>query len=117
MVPVYGEDGSVIGYKVVADIPQPNGGNIASGLKKAAAPVFSPNGGEITGSTLSVTLTSATSGAEIYYTTDGSTPTSDSTKYSTAISLTATTTVKAIAVKAGMGPSKVVSATFTKSGS
>lgn len=116
MVPVYGTDDAIIGYKVLAEAPQPNGGNFQSGVKKVAAPVFSPNGGSFSGASQSVTVTSATTGATIYYTTDGSTPTSKSTKYSSAISVTATTTVKAIAIKDGMAPSKVVSATFTKTG-
>ena len=116
MVPVYGTDGAIVGYKVLAEAPQPNGGNFQSGVKKVAAPVFSPNGGSFSGASQSVTVTSATTGATIYYTTDGSTPTSKSTKYSSAISVTATTTVKAIAIKDGMAPSKVVSATFTKTG-
>lgn len=57
---------------------------------------------------------SAESGAEIHYTLDGSTPTSASTTYSGSITLTDTTTVKAVAVKDGV-TSEVASKTFTKS--
>ena len=66
-------------------------------------------------STTSVTMTSSTEGADIYYTTDGSAPTSASTKYTSAVSLSATTTVKAIAIKTGYVNSDVTSKTFTKS--
>ena len=57
---------------------------------------------------------SGPSGAEIRYTTDGSTPTASSSLYSTAITLSSTTTVKAIAIKDGQS-SSVSSKTFTKS--
>ena len=60
-----------------------------------------------------VTIT-AESGAEIHYTTDGSTPTASSTLYSEALTLSDTTTVKAIAIKNGIS-SSVSSKTFTKS--
>ena len=53
-------------------------------------------------------------GAEIHYTTDGSVPTVESAVYSEAFSLSATTTVKAIAIKDGQS-SEVVSKLFTKS--
>ena len=53
-------------------------------------------------------------GAAIHYTTDGSTPTAESTLYSEAFSLSATTTVKAIAIKDGQS-SEVASKTFIKS--
>jgi predicted histone-like DNA-binding protein len=53
-------------------------------------------------------------GAEIRYTTDGSVPTAESTLYSAPFSLTATTTVKAIAIKNGVS-SEVTAKTFTKS--
>ena len=53
-------------------------------------------------------------GAEIHYTTDGSTPTAESTLYSEAFTLSSTTTVKAIAIKDGVS-SEVASRVFTKS--
>jgi len=56
----------------------------------------------------------AESGAEIRYTLDGSTPTSANTLYSAPITLSDTTTVKAIAIKDGVS-STVTSRTYTKS--
>ena len=56
----------------------------------------------------------AAEGATIYYTDDGTTPTDASTEYSAALTLDATTTIKAIAVKGGI-TSEVASKTFTKS--
>ena len=56
----------------------------------------------------------AEQGAEIRYTTDGSTPTAESSLYSAAITLSDTATVKAIAIKNGQS-SEVASKTFTKS--
>ena len=79
-----------------------------------ATPTFTPNG--VSGFTgpQSVTITCATAGATIHYTTDGTDPTAASPVYSTALSLTSTTTVKAIAVNAGMNDSAIATATFTK---
>ena len=54
-------------------------------------------------------------GAEVRYTTDGSDPSAESTLYSEAITLSATTTIKAIAILDGE-TSEVASKTFTKSG-
>ena len=59
-----------------------------------------------------VELTCATDGATIYYTLDGSTPTTESTEYTSAIAVSTTTTIKAIAVKDSES-SKVASATYT----
>ena len=56
---------------------------------------------EISCSSNTVTITSATDGASIYYTTDGSNPTSGSTPYSAPFDIAANTTVKAIAIKSG----------------
>ena len=63
--------------------------------------------------TTSVSI-SGPDGAEIRYTTDGSTPTAESTLYSEAFTLSDTATVKAIAIKDGQS-SQVASKTFTKS--
>ena len=57
---------------------------------------------------------SAESGAEIRYTLDGSNPSASSTLYSSAITLSATTTVKAVAIKDGI-TSSVTTKQFTKS--
>lgn len=73
-------------------------------------PQFSPAGGIYT-SAQSVTI-SAESGADIYYTTDGSQPSTTSTQYTGTINITSTTTLKAIAVVSGVS-SNVASATYT----
>ena len=75
------------------------------------APVISGN--TSFSETTSVTM-SAEAGAEIRYTTDGSTPTASSTLYASALTLSATTTVKAIAIKNGVS-SEVATKAFTKS--
>ena len=89
------------------------------GRKKTqvAAPVFSPPAGTYSGTT-NVTISTATNGAEVRYTSDGSTPSLTSgTLYSAAIPVAQTTTLKAIAYKAGIADSPVVSAAYTISSS
>ena len=71
-----------------------------------------PVAGEYAG-TQSVALTCDTKDAAIYYTTDGSTPTAESTTYNGPIAVAATTTIKAIAIKSGMTNSAVLSAVYT----
>ena len=63
-------------------------------------PVASVASGLVTSGT-SVSLSTETAGATIYYTTDGSTPTTSSRVYSSPISITSNTEIKAFAVKAG----------------
>lgn len=63
-----------------------------------------------------VTIT-ATPGAIIYYTTDDTVPTNRSKKYDTPITLTETTTIKAIAIEDGHIMSDVVGMAFTKESS
>lgn len=86
--------------------------------KSGDTPTPSVNAPSINGTTPFETSTSVTmsaeSGAEIRYTTDGSTPNASSQLYSSAITLSATTTVKAIAIKDGVS-SNVTTKTFTKS--
>jgi hypothetical protein len=86
---------------------------VTVGGSPVATPVFSVGSGTYT-TTQSVTITSGTSGATIRYTTDGSTPSSTSgAVYSAAVSISATTTLKAIAYKSGMTDSAVTTATYT----
>ena len=79
-----------------------------------ATPQFSPAGGPYA-SDQSITISSFTPGATIYYTTNGSTPTTSSPVYSTAISVpgpSTTETVQALATKSGWTNSAVASATY-----
>lgn len=59
-----------------------------------------------------VALSCATGGATIHYTTNGLTPTADDTSYSTALTIAASTMLKAIAVKTGMSDSEVMEAEY-----
>lgn len=79
-------------------------------LTKLAAPTIS--GTTPFSETTSVTMTGP-DGAAIYYTIDGSTPTSGSTAYSGAVTLSSTTTIKAVSVKSGV-TSTAASKKFTK---
>ena len=75
-------------------------------------PTFSPAGGSFT-TAQNVTLSDGTPGAVIYYTIDGSVPTTSSTVYSTPISVdSGSVTIKAIAQATGFSASSVGSATF-----
>ena len=82
------------------------------GNPTCATPTFSPAAGTYT-SAQSVTISSATEGATIYYTTDGTEPTTNSTQYNGAISVSSSTTIKAIATAAGYDNSSVATATYT----
>ena len=87
------------------------GSNSGSQAATVAAPVIS--GDTSFSDTGTVTIT-AEQGAEIRYTTDGTVPTASSSLYSDQLTLTNTTTVKAIAIKNGVS-SEVASRVFTKS--
>jgi len=77
-----------------------------------ATPTISPAGGTFTDS-VAVTLQTATSGASIYYTTDGSAPTEASTPYTGPITLPNNATLNVKAFKAGSNASAQASASFT----
>ncbi len=81
-------------------------------LPTAVAPVFTPAAG-VYASIQSVQIASTTPGAVIYYTLDGSTPTTGSARYTAAVTISQTTTVKAIATAYGYTNSSVASATYT----
>jgi len=81
----------------------------------AAAPTFSPAPATYT-TAQSVTLASATAGASIYYTTNGAAPTAAATLYTSPITVSATTTIKAIAVATGYTNSAVTTGGYTITG-
>ena len=78
----------------------------------AAAPTFSPVGGTYT-SAQTVTIADSTPGAAIYYTTNGTAPTTSSTVYAGPITVSVTETLRAIAAAAGYAQSAVASAAYT----
>jgi hypothetical protein len=90
----------------------PNLGTTTPLLAKVATPTFSLQDGTYTG-TQNVRIISATSTATIRYTTDGTDPTNSSPVASGAISIPATTTLKAKAFLGGAADSAVASATYT----
>ena len=110
-------DGSVSGGEGGSTSGGSTGGNTGTGGTGGSG-TSTVNAPTISGSTPfaeSTTVTmSAESGAEIRYTTNGTTPTASSSLYSSPLTLTSTTTVKAIALKNGLN-SSVATKVFTKS--
>ena len=81
-------------------------------LVQAAAPTFSPAGGTYT-TTQTVAISDSTPGATIYYTVDGSTPTSSSPVYTEPLIVSTTTTLQAMATATGGLPSNVSWGVYT----
>lgn len=86
-------------------------------MPPAAMPTFSPPAGTYS-SNQAVTIADATPGATIYFTTDGSAPTTASTVYTSPVAIsssgaTTTETIEAIAVASGYSASTMASATYT----
>jgi hypothetical protein len=112
---------TVTGYARIAEVPGVSNASGATSdsqtlpLFTVATPTASPAGGSF-GASQTVTLSCATTvgSPAIYYTTDGSAPSTSATLYGAPFTLTATTTVKAIAVNTGMNDSAVLTVTFTK---
>ena len=90
-------------------------GLLSGGAQVAATPLISPASESVTTS-VQVTMSDSTAGASIYYTTDGSTPVPGSgstVKYSGAVTLTSSHTVKALASASGFTNSAVASEIYT----
>ena len=81
------------------------------GIATVASPVISPDAG-VYDDEVEIEISTSTAGASIYYTTDGTTPTSASTLYEGTFRLTASATVTAVAIKDGVS-SWTSSATYT----
>jgi hypothetical protein len=88
--------------------------NITAGLYtiKAAAPSFNPPAGTYSGAQ-QVIISTATAGASIYYTTDGTEPTVAGSLYNGAVTVSESLVIKAIAVKTGLANSDVAPAAYS----
>jgi len=102
-----------VGDFPLTSIRQINGRLNMTFTERVAMPIAEPNGGTFTGSQV-VALTTETSSATIFFTTDGTVPTITSTEYLAPFALTETTTVRAFAVANGMADSAVLEVRFTR---
>jgi hypothetical protein len=85
---------------------------VFSSTANTANPIFSLASGTYTG-TQTLAITDATPNAQIYYTVDGTTPTTSSKRYTGSINITVAETVQAIATAPALLASSVVGATYT----
>jgi hypothetical protein len=84
----------------------------APGAQTAATPAIQPAGGAY-GGPQTVSISDSTAAATIYYTTDGSTPTTSSPVYTASFSVNSVTTVQAMAAAANYSNSSVATAAYT----
>jgi hypothetical protein len=84
----------------------------SGGPPVVATPIFSP-APQIFTSNISVSISTTTPSSTIYYTTDGSTPTTSSSVYTGPLNLTATTTIKAFSTASGLTNSPVTTGTYS----
>ena len=96
-----------------SNIIRDNMGNITEIVsgQQVETPVFDPAGGAVAAGT-EVTISTATEGATVYYSADGSDPVTAGQKYEQPIAITQNTTLKAVAVKEGMDQSVVAEAAY-----
>ncbi len=87
-------------------------GLLGGGIQQTATPVITP-GTETSATAVRVRITDSTSGASVYYTTDGTTPSTSSTKFTSPFTLSSSATVKAVAQASGDSLSNVASVTYT----
>ena len=87
---------------------------ISANTTKVASPAMSEKTGTFSGGCI-VNLTTSTVGASVFYTLDGTTPSTSSNPFTKAILISSNTVIKAIAVKSGMENSFVSSETYTVS--
>jgi polygalacturonase len=118
---LYGYSFAINPAKSVTSITLPNNRDIVilaiafstgTSLPQAAAPTFSPAPATYD-SPQTITLSDSTPGAAIYYTTNGTAPTTSSARYTSPLQVSATTTVEAMAAASGYANSGVTSATYT----
>jgi hypothetical protein len=108
--------GTNVASLTATDSLKNNGAALVSGVGTPAPPAGSPTFSVAAGTyttVQTVTISDSTTGAAIYYTTNGSTPTSSSTLYSGPITVGASETVTAIATASGYAPSPVASVVYT----
>ena len=102
----------IFGYEESATIPNIINHSVVlaqASQNQVATPTFNPPGGTYT-SAQNVTISCATPGVTIYYSTDGSTP---SIRYTKPVNISSTATLKAKATKAGWTDSQIASAVYT----
>ncbi|MBB5353237.1 hypothetical protein HNR46_003492 [Haloferula luteola] len=95
-----------------AAIPQSQWFSDAEFSQTVATPVITPTAGTYN-EAVEVSMATATSGATLYFTTDGSEPTTASQVYTGSFMVGASTTVRARGFKAGFNPSGVANSAFT----
>ena len=102
---------SVTGNAVANGLFFGPGGSNPAPVQQAATPVITPAGGNFAGPT-TVSISTATTGATIRYTVDGSAPTATSTIYSASLTPSTSITINAKAFKAGLTDSSTAAAVF-----